>query len=133
MLFGAYKEEELENGETRVFLKFPPAIAPVKLAVLPLVRKDGLPEMAREIVDEMKFLFNCQYDDKDSIGKRYRRQDAIGTPYCVTIDHQSLEDKCVTLRDRDSMEQERIPIAELGKIVSEKVSLTSMLKKLNKA
>ena len=133
VLFGAYKEEELENGETRVFLKFPPAIAPVKLAVLPLVRKDGLPEMAREIVDEMKFLFNCQYDDKDSIGKRYRRQDAIGTPYCVTIDHQSLEDKCVTLRDRDSMEQERIPIAELGKIVSEKVSLTSMLKKLNKA
>ena len=102
-------------------------------SVLPLVRKDGLPEMAREIVDEMKFLFNCQYDDKDSIGKRYRRQDAIGTPYCVTIDHQSLEDKCVTLRDRDSMEQERIPIAELGKIVSEKVSLTSMLKKLNKA
>ena len=133
VLFGAYKEEVLENGETRVLLKFPPAIAPVKLAVLPLVRKDGLPEKAREIVDEMKFHFNCQYDDKDSIGRRYRRQDAIGTPYCITVDHQTLEDNCVTLRNRDTMEQERISIADIEKIVSEKVSLTSMLKSLNKA
>ena len=133
VLFGAYKEEVLENGETRVLLKFPPAIAPVKLAVLPLVRKDGLPEKAREIVDEMKFHFNCQYDDKDSIGRRYRRQDAIGTPYCITVDHQTLEDNCVTLRNRDTMEQERISITDIEKIVSEKVSLTSMLKSLNKA
>ena len=106
-------EEKLENGETRVVLKLPAALAPVKLAVMPLVKKDGLPEKAREIIDDLKFHFNCQYDEKDSIGKRYRRQDAIGTPYCVTVDHQTLEDNCVTLRNRDTMEQERIKIEDL--------------------
>ncbi|MBR3123172.1 MAG: glycine--tRNA ligase [Prevotella sp.] len=124
----AYDEEQLENGETRTVLKLPAALAPVKLAVLPLVKKDGLPEKAREIIDDLRFHFNCQYDEKDSIGKRYRRQDAIGTPYCVTVDHDSLEDNCVTLRYRDDMKQERVPIAELRGIIEDKVSITSLLK-----
>lgn len=126
----AYCEEKLSDGEERVVLKLPAALAPVKLAVLPLVKKDGLPEMAREIMNEMKFDLNCQYDEKDSIGKRYRRQDAIGTPFCVTIDHQSLEDKCVTLRYRDSMEQERVPVKALKAIVEDKVSMRKLLEQL---
>ena len=104
IMSAAYQEEKLENGETRVVLKLPAALAPVKLAVMPLVKKDGLPEKAREIINDLKFHFNCQYDEKDSIGKRYRRQDAIGTPYCITVDHQTLEDNCVTLRNRDTMQ-----------------------------
>ena len=123
-------EEQLENGERRVVLQLPAALAPVKLAVMPLVKKDGLPEKAREIIDELKFHFNCQYDEKDSIGKRYRRQDAIGTPYCVTIDHQTLEDNCVTLRNRDTMQQERVAISELNNIIADRVSLTTLLKTL---
>ena len=130
VMCASYKEEALEGGETRVVLALPPALAPVKLAILPLVRKDGLPEKAREIFDELKFHFNCQYDEKDSIGKRYRRQDAIGTPYCITVDHDTLEDNCVTLRNRDTMEQERVPVAELDHLLADKVSLTSLLKKL---
>ena len=130
IMFASFKEETLENGETRVVLKLPAALAPVKLAVLPLVKKDGLPEKAREIMNDLKFHFNCQYDEKDSIGKRYRRQDAIGTPYCITVDHQTLEDNCVTLRNRDTMEQERVAIADLNKIIADKVSLTSLLKTL---
>ena len=126
----AYKEEKLENGEERVVLKLPAALAPVKVAVFPLVKKDGLPEKAREIMDELKFDFNCQYDEKDSIGKRYRRQDAIGTPYCVTIDHQTLEDNCVTLLDRDTMEQTRIPISELRGIIESKVDYKQLFKKM---
>ena len=132
VLCGSYKEEVLENGETRVVLKLPAALAPVKLAVLPLIKKDGLPEKAREIMDDLKFHFNCQYDEKDSIGKRYRRQDAIGTPYCVTIDHQTLEDNTVTLRNRDTMEQSRVSIDELNGIIADKVSITSLLKTLQK-
>ncbi|MBR1548279.1 MAG: glycine--tRNA ligase, partial [Prevotella sp.] len=123
-------EEKLENGETRVVLKLPAALAPVKCAVMPLVKKDGLPEKAREIIDQLKFHFNCQYDEKDSIGKRYRRQDAIGTPYCVTVDHDTLQDGCVTLRFRDTMEQERVKISELNSIIEDKVSIASLLKKL---
>ncbi|TCO08263.1 glycine--tRNA ligase [Natronoflexus pectinivorans] len=134
MLAGAYCEEEVEGKdgkkESRVVLKLPPVIAPVKLAVLPLVKKDGLPEMAKGIVNDLKFHFNCQYDEKDSIGKRYRRQDAIGTPFCITIDHQSLEDKTVTIRHRDTMKQERVSISELKGIISEKVSMTELFKKL---
>ena len=130
IMCASYQEEKLENGETRVVLKLPAALAPVKLAVLPLVKKDGLPEKAREIMNELRFHFNCQYDEKDSIGKRYRRQDAIGTPYCITVDHQSLEDNCVTLRNRDTMEQERVAIADLNKIIADKVSITSLLKTL---
>ena len=126
----AYDEEKLENGETRVVLKLPAALAPVKCAVMPLVKKDGLPEKAREIIDQLKFHFNCQYDEKDSIGKRYRRQDAIGTPYCVTVDHDTLTDGKVTLRFRDTMEQERVNISDLNAIIEDKVSIVSLLKKL---
>ena len=99
-------------------------------AVLPLVKKDGLPEKARSIIDTLKFDFKCQYDEKDSIGKRYRRQDAIGTPFCVTVDHQSLEDDTVTVRFRDTMEQERVAIADLASIIGEQVSMKSLLKKI---
>ena len=130
VMCASYQEEKLENGETRVVLKLPAALAPVKLAVMPLVKKDGLPEKAREIIDGLKFHFHCQYDEKDSIGKRYRRQDAIGTPYCVTVDHQTLEDNCVTLRNRDTMQQERVPISELNNIIADRVSITSLLKTL---
>ena len=130
IMSASYQEEKLENGETRVVLKLPAALAPVKLAVMPLVKKDGLPEKAREIIDSLKFHFNCQYDEKDSIGKRYRRQDAIGTPYCVTVDHQTLEDGCVTLRNRDTMQQERVAISELNNIIADRVSITSLLKTL---
>ena len=130
ILCGSYREETLENGETRVVLRLPPALAPVKLAVLPLVKKDGLPGKAREIMDELKFHFHCQYEEKDSIGRRYRRQDAIGTPYCVTVDHQTLEDNTVTLRHRDTMEQTRVAIVDLNSIIADKVSITSLLKTL---
>ena len=128
IMSAAYHEETLENGETRVVLKLPAALAPVKLAIMPLVKKDGLPEKAREIMDDLKFHFHCQYDEKDSIGKRYRRQDAIGTPFCVTVDHQTLEDNCVTLRNRDTMQQERVAISELNNIIADRVSITSLLK-----
>jgi glycyl-tRNA synthetase len=130
IMSAAYTEEALESGESRVVLKLPAALAPVKLAVMPLVKKDGLPEKAREIIDDLKFHFHCQYDEKDSIGKRYRRQDAIGTPYCVTVDHQTLEDNTVTLRNRDTMQQERVNIADLNGIIADKVSITSLLKTL---
>ena len=126
----SYREEQLENGETRVVLLLPPALAPTKLAVLPLVKKDGLPEKAREIVNDLKFHFNTHYDEKDTIGKRYRRQDAIGTPYCVTVDYDTLKDNTVTLRFRDTMEQERVSIDQLRDIIEDKVSITSLLKKL---
>ena len=129
----SYCEEELEaNGQKdiRVVLKIPPVLAPVKLAVLPLVKKDGLPEISQKIIDELKFSFNCQYDEKDSIGKRYRRQDAIGTPFCVTVDNQTPEDQTVTIRYRDTMEQERVAISDLGKIIGEQVSLKKLLGKL---
>lgn len=130
VMAASYHEEALEGGDTRVVLNLPPALAPVKLAVLPLLKKDGLPEKAREIIDELKFEFKCQYDEKDSIGKRYRRQDAIGTPFCVTIDHQTLEDGQVTIRHRDTMQQERVAISSLKEIISAKVSLKELMKGL---
>ena len=130
IMSSSYCEEQLESGESRVVLKLPAGLAPVKLAVMPLIKKDGLPEKAREIIDNLKFHFHCQYDEKDSIGKRYRRQDAIGTPFCVTVDHQTLEDNCVTLRNRDTMEQERVAISELNNIIADRVSITSLLKTL---
>ncbi len=130
IISASYCEEQLPNGESRVVLQLPAALAPVKLAVMPLVKKDGLPEKAREIINELKFHFPCQYDEKDSIGKRYRRQDAIGTPYCITVDHQTLEDNSVTLRNRDTMQQERVAIPELNGIIANRVSITSLLKKL---
>ena len=130
VLCSCYEEQQLEGGDTRVVLHFPPALAPVKCAVLPLVRKDGLPDKAREIQHRLRFDFTCHYDEKDSIGKRYRRQDAIGTPFCITVDHQTLEDNTVTLRHRDSMEQKRVNIDELEALLSKEVSLNNLLKKL---
>jgi glycyl-tRNA synthetase len=130
----AYTEETLEkedgSTDSRVVLKLPPVLAPVKLAVFPLTKKDGLPDKARTIIDGLKFDFNCQYEEKDSIGKRYRRQDAIGTPFCITIDHQTLEDDTVTIRYRDSMEQERIPWPKLNGIIREKVSMRNLFSKI---
>jgi len=125
VLSAAYCEEELEK-DSRVVLKLPPMLAPVKLAVMPLVKKDGLPEKAHEIIDKLKFDFNCRYDEKDSIGKRYRRQDAVGTPFCVTVDHQTSEDDTVTIRYRDSMEQERVAISELGSIIGQRVGFKDL-------
>ena len=136
IISAAYFEEELvkEDGtkDIRVLLKLPDLLAPVKLAVMPLVKKDGLPEKAREIMDAMKFDFNCQYDEKDSIGKRYRRQDAIGTPYCITVDHQTIQDNTVTIRYRDTMEQDRIDIEKVHAIISEKVSFRKLFEQLEK-
>ena len=130
VLSHSFHEEQLENGETRTVLSIPPALAPVKVAVLPLIKKDGLPELAQKIMDELKYDYNCQYDEKDSIGKRYRRQDAIGTPFCVTVDHDSLSDGCVTIRHRDTMAQERVKIEDLPGIIDKEVSLKTLLKKL---
>ncbi len=121
VLTHAYTEEKLEDGSERVVMKIPPVLAPYKAAVLPLIKKDGLPEKAREIMDTLKFNYMCQYEEKDAIGKRYRRQDAIGTPYCITVDHQTLEDNTVTIRERDSMEQERIPIEKIAEIIEKKI------------
>lgn len=112
-------------------LHLPAPLAPVKCAVMPLVKKDGLPEKAREIVSDLKFDFATHYDEKDSIGKRYRRQDAIGTPFCITVDHQTLEDNTVTLRERDSMEQTRVNIADLHRLIHDRVSINSLLRKLS--
>ena len=118
----AYEEQDLSTSEkqdSRVVLKLNPKLAPIKLAVLPLTKKDGLPEIANDIMDQCRSSFRCFYEEKDSIGKRYRRMDALGTPFCVTVDHQSKEDNAVTIRYRDSMEQERIPISEIrGKVLS---------------
>lgn len=116
VLSEAYEEQDLskdDKPDSRVVLKFPPKLAPIKLAVFPLMKKDGLPELARELMDACREHFPCFYEEKDAIGKRYRRMDAIGTPFCVTIDHQSKEDRTVTIRYRDSMEQERIPMDEV--------------------
>jgi glycyl-tRNA synthetase len=132
VISAAYCEEEAPTAEggkdIRTVLKLPAPLAPVKLAVFPLVKKDGLPEIARQIIDDLKFDFYCQYDEKDSIGKRYRRHDAIGTPYCVTVDHQTVEDNTVTIRNRDTMEQERVAIAGLKEMVGSKVNMRNLLK-----
>jgi glycyl-tRNA synthetase len=120
----AYAEEDLSNEEkqdSRSVLRFPPMLAPIKLAVLPLTKKDGLPEIARELMDQCKPHFKCFYEEKDTIGKRYRRQDAIGTPFCITIDHQTKDDQTVTIRHRDSMQQERIPLASVKQLVQDKI------------
>ncbi|HAN77832.1 MAG TPA: glycine--tRNA ligase [Bacteroidales bacterium] len=134
VLATAYDEEVLdkEDGtkDERVVLRIPPALAPIKLAVLPLTKKDGLPEKASEIVNDLKFEFNTYYEEKDTIGRRYRRMDAIGTPYCVTVDHQSLQDNTVTIRYRDTMLQERVKISELKELIKGNVSIVSMLKKI---
>jgi glycyl-tRNA synthetase len=130
----AYTEEKVQwegsAKEERVVMKIHPALTPVKLAVLPLTKKDGLPEKAREIIGRLKLDFNCQYEEKDSIGRRYRRQDAIGTPFCITVDHQTLADNTVTIRYRDTMKQERVDVSRLQEIMGEKVSMKKLLEKL---
>ena len=130
VLSKALLEETLEDGTTRTVLNIPAFLAPIKVAVLPLLKKDGLPEKAHEIMDLLKYDNACTYDEKDTIGKRYRRQDAIGTPFCITVDHQSLEDNTVTIRHRDSMKQERVSIDTLAKIVDDKVSFKKALQGL---
>jgi glycyl-tRNA synthetase len=125
VLSEAYAEEQLgtpEKPDSRVVLRFPPKLAPVKLAVLPLTKKDGLPEIARGIMDVCKPQFRCFYEEKDAIGKRYRRMDAIGTPFCITVDHQSKEDETVTIRYRDTMQQDRIPIREVAAIINRQMA-----------
>ena len=122
------KEEALENGTTRTVLKLPAVLAPTKAAVFPLVKKDGLPEIAREIINDLKWDFTTLYDEKDAVGKRYRRQDAAGTPFCITIDHQTKEDNTVTIRNRDTMEQKRVKITDLRQIIDDKVAIKNWLK-----
>jgi len=131
----AFTEEKLpardsggEDGSERVVLKIPAFLAPVKVAILPLVKKDGMDEKALEIYNNLKFHFQCQYDEKDSIGRRYRRQDALGTPYAITIDGQTFEDDTVTLRYRDSMQQRRISVPELISELEKELDLTRVLK-----
>ncbi|MBO4738626.1 MAG: glycine--tRNA ligase [Bacteroidales bacterium] len=118
VLSNAYTEEKLEDGSDRVVLNIPPFLAPYKFAVLPLVKKDGMPEKAREILASLQEDYNCQYDEKDAIGRRYRRQDAIGTPFCITVDNQTLEDNTVTIRYRDTMTQDRVSVEELPQIAN---------------
>jgi glycyl-tRNA synthetase len=129
-LINSFEEQDLsteDKQDSRSVLKLHPALAPYKAAILPLTKKDGLPDKAREIMDLLKLDFNMAYDEKDSIGKRYRRQDAIGTPFCITIDYDSLADNTVTIRHRDSMEQERVAIADLPKIIGDLVSWKNLL------
>ena len=131
VLSNSYTEEKVaETGDTRVVLKIPAALAPIKVAILPLMKKDGLPEIARKILNDLKFDFNCQYEEKDSIGKRYRRQDAIGTPFCITIDHDTEKDNTVTIRYRDTMKQERVAISDLALIIGKEVSMKALFEKI---
>tara|TARA_B110000208_G_scaffold25477_1_gene32908 strand:+ start:148 stop:1677 length:1530 start_codon:yes stop_codon:yes gene_type:complete len=126
----ALREETLEDGSTRTLLKLPAILAPTRVAILPLVKKDGLPELAKELMDDLKWNHAVAYDEKDAVGRRYRRQDALGTPYCITIDHQTLEDRTVTIRDRDSMKQERIALDAVGGILNEKLDIKNWLKNI---
>jgi glycyl-tRNA synthetase len=120
-------EEELENNTTRTVLKLPAVLAPTKAAVFPLLKKDGLPEVARQIIEDLKWDFNVFYDEKDAVGKRYRRQDAAGTPFCITVDHETLENNTVTIRHRDTMEQQRVHISELKEIINQEVDAKNWL------
>jgi glycyl-tRNA synthetase len=126
------EEEILADGSKRTVLRLPYFLAPIKAAVLPLVKKDGLPDVARKIMDELKFDFQVQYDEKDAIGRRYRRQDAIGTPLCITVDHESLSDESVTIRHRDSMKQERVKISALREMIGKLVRMENYLRELAK-
>ncbi|MBT5393403.1 MAG: glycine--tRNA ligase [Flavobacteriaceae bacterium] len=120
-------EEKLEDGSFRTLLKFPKILSPKKVAVLPLLKKDGLPELSKQILEEFKWDYNCVYDEKDAIGRRYRRQDALGTPYCLTVDHQSLEDGTITIRDRDTMKQQRLTVQEVKNKIKTELDLKSWL------
>ena len=126
----ALTEEILEDGSVRTVLKLPAVLAPTKVAILPLVKKDGLPEIAQQIINDLKWDFNVSYDEKDAVGRRYRRQDALGTPFCVTVDHQTLEDQTVTIRYRDTMLQERVKISEINALVEKEVSFKSWLNRI---
>ena len=126
----ALQEETLENNTTRTVMKLPAVLAPTKAAVLPLVKKDGLPEIAKKIVEELKWEFNVAYDEKDAVGRRYRRQDAVGTPFCITVDHDTLNDDSVTIRHRDTMEQQRVKISELKAIIKQELDVKSWLMKM---
>ncbi len=130
VLATAYVEEKLEDGSERVVLRIPPALAPHKVAILPLMKKDGLPEKATEIMNDIKFDFRCFYEEKDAIGKRYRRQDAIGTPFCVTIDHQTLQDDTVTIRYRDTMKQDRVKCSEIKSVLEKECSMKNLLRSI---
>ena len=121
------QEETLEDGSTRTVLRLPSVLAPTKAAVLPLVKKDDLPELAHKIIEDLRWDFNVAYDEKDAVGRRYRRQDALGTPFCITVDHQTLEDETVTIRYRDSMKQDRVKISELRNIINTEVSMRNWL------
>jgi glycyl-tRNA synthetase len=127
----SFVEEELDNNTTRTVLKLPAVLAPTKAAILPLVKKDGLPEIARNIVEELKWDFNVDYDEKDAVGRRYRRQDANGTPFCITVDHDTLEDNTVTIRYKDSMEQKRVKIEDLRDIIKNEIDVKTWLMKIN--
>ena len=120
-------EEKLDDGSFRTVLKFPKILAPKKVAVLPLLKKDGLPELSKKILEEFKWDYNSVYDEKDAIGRRYRRQDALGTPFCLTVDHQSLEDGTITIRDRDTMEQQRLTVQQIKNKISSELDLKSWL------
>ncbi len=124
------QEEKLENGTTRTVLKLPAVLAPTKAAILPLVKKDGLPEIAHKIIDDLKWDFNVTYDEKDAVGRRYRRQDANGTPFCITVDHDTLKDDTVTIRHRDTMEQKRVKIEELRELIKKEVEVRNWLLKM---
>ncbi|WP_435623783.1 glycine--tRNA ligase [Flagellimonas sp.] len=126
----ALQEEELENNTTRTVLKLPAVLAPAKAAVLPLLKRDGLPEVAQKLVDELKWDFNVVYDEKDAVGRRYRRQDAVGTPFCITVDHQTLEDETVTIRHRDTMEQQRVKLDAVKDIISKEVDMRYWLQRI---
>ena len=121
------KEETLEDGSSRVVLKLPSIVAPVKAAVFPLVKKDGLQEIARKIIEDLQWDYNVLYDEKDAVGRRYRRQDALGTPYCITVDHQTKEDQTVTIRDRDTMKQERILISDISNKIRNSIAYSEWL------
>ena len=123
------KEETLEDGSTRTVLQLPSVLAPTKAAVFPLIKRDGLPEAAQKIIEELKWDFNVAYDEKDAVGRRYRRQDALGTPFCITVDHQTLEDQTVTIRHRDTMKQDRVKISDLKTIIENEVSMKNWLMK----
>lgn len=130
VLSNAYREEEVGEGENRkirIYLKINPVLAPVKAAIFPLVKKDGLPEVARKIFEDLKYDFNLIYEEAASIGKRYTRQDLIGTPYCIAVDHQTLEDETVTIRDRDTMDQVRVKISDLKGEIEKRVSVKNIL------
>jgi glycyl-tRNA synthetase len=124
------KEETLEDGSVRTVLQLPSVLAPTKAAIFPLVKKDGLPEIAHQIIDDLKWDFNVSYDEKDAVGRRYRRQDALGTPFCITVDHQTVEDQTVTIRNRDTMKQDRVKIADLKAIIENEVSMKNWLMKM---